>query len=57
MALFEDDFRASAGLVAIDEDGWMFLFSFVAAITLGQVPAEDCFGICAAGFRVLAMLI
>ena len=45
------------GLVAIDEHGQVFSFSFVAAVTLGQVPAEGHFGIFAAGFQVLAMLM
>ena len=45
------------GLVAVDKHGQMFSFSFVAAVTLGQVSAEGCFGIFAAGFQVLAMLM
>ena len=45
------------GLVAVDECGRMFSFSFVAAVTLGQVPAEGRFSIFAAGFRELAMLM
>ena len=52
---FWEGFGANAGLVAVDEHGRMF--SFVAAVTLGQATAEGCFGTFAAGFWVLAMLM
>lgn len=50
-------FEANAGLVgAMDERGWIFSFERAVTGTLGRAPAEGCFDVFAADFRVLVML-
>jgi hypothetical protein len=40
-------------VVFVAMDGCVWIFSLVDAVTFGRVPAEDDFGMFAAGFRVL----